>query len=128
LGANLFGEGEESKVDEEERELQLEKLKRKVMGKKTMKDLMKLEHAMDYDDSDSDKDGENPFTDSSVSRLASYAQTVFALTLYRIQILRKRRRTRSRRKMTRRRQMVKRQAARAQLPRVPIRHPESTRL
>ncbi|KAK0619831.1 hypothetical protein B0T14DRAFT_519981 [Immersiella caudata] len=67
LGANLFGEGEESKVDEEEREQQLEKLKRKMMGKKTMKDLMKLEHAMDYDDSDSDKDGENPFTDSSDS-------------------------------------------------------------
>ncbi|KAK0643532.1 hypothetical protein B0T16DRAFT_459669 [Cercophora newfieldiana] len=67
LGANLFGEGEESKVDEEEREQQLEKLKRKMIGKKTMKDLMKLEHAMDYDDSDSDKDENNPFTDSSDS-------------------------------------------------------------
>ncbi|KAK4450655.1 hypothetical protein QBC34DRAFT_61995 [Podospora aff. communis PSN243] len=67
LGANLFGEGEESKVDEEEREAQLEKLQRKLMGKKTMKDLMKLEHAMDYHDSDSDKDRENPFTDSSDS-------------------------------------------------------------
>ena len=74
LGANLFGEGEEEKVDEEEREQQLEKLKRKMIGKKTMKDLMKLEHAMDYDDSDSDSAGSNPFTDSSVSILISYSR------------------------------------------------------
>ncbi|KAK5651542.1 hypothetical protein OQA88_11907 [Cercophora sp. LCS_1] len=67
LGANLFGEGEESKVDEEEREAQLEKLKRKMVGKKTKKDLMKLEHAMDYEDTDSEKDFNNPFTDSSES-------------------------------------------------------------
>jgi len=66
LGANLFGEGEESKVDEEEREQQLEKLKKKLIGKKTIKGLMKLEHAMDYDESDSEKDMNNPFTDSSV--------------------------------------------------------------
>ncbi|KAK1826751.1 hypothetical protein QBC39DRAFT_13527 [Podospora conica] len=67
LGANLFGDGEESKVDEEEREKQLEKLKKKTMGKKTMKDLMKLEHTMDYEDMDSDGDENNPFTDSSDS-------------------------------------------------------------
>ncbi|KAK1759519.1 hypothetical protein QBC47DRAFT_372257 [Echria macrotheca] len=67
LGANLFGEGEEDKVDEEERERQLEKLKKKMIGKKTIKDLMKLEHAMDFEDLDSDKDENNPFTDSSES-------------------------------------------------------------
>jgi len=66
LGANLFGEGEESKVDEEEREQQLEKLKRKMIGKKTRKNLMKLEHAMDYDAGDSDEEN-NPFTSSSES-------------------------------------------------------------
>ncbi|KAK0714992.1 hypothetical protein B0H67DRAFT_579701 [Lasiosphaeris hirsuta] len=64
--ANLFGEGEEEKVDEEEREQQLEKLKRKMMGKQTKKSLMKLEHAMDYDN-DSDSSINNPFTDSSES-------------------------------------------------------------
>lgn len=67
VGANLFGEGEESKVDEEEREKELEKLKRKMMGKQTMKGLVKLEHAMDYDNSDSENEANNPFTESSES-------------------------------------------------------------
>jgi len=71
LGANLFGDGEESKVDEEEREKQLEKLKKKMMGKKTAKDLMKLEHTMDYEDMDSDENENNPFTDSSDSETDS---------------------------------------------------------
>ncbi|KAK3318397.1 hypothetical protein B0H66DRAFT_236191 [Apodospora peruviana] len=62
VAANLFGAGEESKVDEEERERQIEKLKLKTIGKTTKKKLMKLEHAMDYDDSDSEND--NPFTDN----------------------------------------------------------------
>ena len=65
-GANLFGEGEEGKVDEEEREARLEKYKQKIIGKTTRKKLMKLEHAMDYDDVDSDQDN-NPFADTSVS-------------------------------------------------------------
>lgn len=65
VAANLFGEGEEGKVDEEEREARLEKYKQKIIGKTTRKKLMKLEHAMDYDDLDSDQDN-NPFADSSV--------------------------------------------------------------
>ncbi|KAK3324198.1 hypothetical protein B0T19DRAFT_486415 [Cercophora scortea] len=68
--ANLWGEGEEEKVDEEEKEQQIEKLKRKTMGKQTVKGLVKLEHAMDYDDSDSDAEN-NPFTDSSDSESES---------------------------------------------------------
>ncbi|KAM7185025.1 hypothetical protein V8F33_012638 [Rhypophila sp. PSN 637] len=66
VGANLFGEGEEGKVEEEEREARLEKYRQKVIGKTTRKKLMKLEHAMDYDDLDSDQDN-NPFADSSES-------------------------------------------------------------
>ncbi|KXX80267.1 Transcription initiation factor IIF subunit alpha [Madurella mycetomatis] len=62
VSANTFGEGEEDKVEQEERERQLEKLKRKMMGKQTMKSLKKLEHAMDYDE-DSDSEDNNPFTD-----------------------------------------------------------------
>lgn len=85
LSANLFGEGEEEKVDEEERAAQLEKLKRKMVGKKTKKDLMKLEHAMDYDDSDSEKDLNNPFTDSSVSNIALFGGT-FWLTMTGIRV------------------------------------------
>ncbi|KAK0665911.1 putative transcription initiation factor IIF subunit alpha [Cercophora samala] len=66
LGSNLFGEGEEDKVEKEERERQLEKLKRKMIGKQTIKGLVKLEKAMDYDDR-SESDSNNPFTDSSDS-------------------------------------------------------------
>ncbi|KAK4204150.1 putative transcription initiation factor IIF subunit alpha [Triangularia verruculosa] len=66
VAANLFGEGEEDKVEKEERERQLEKLKRKMIGKQTIKGLVKLEKAMDYDDG-SESDSNNPFTDSSDS-------------------------------------------------------------
>ncbi|KAK4644419.1 transcription factor IIF subunit tfg1 [Podospora bellae-mahoneyi] len=66
LASNLFGEGEEDKVEKEERERQLEKLKRKMIGKQTIKGLVKLEKAMDYDDM-SESDSNNPFTDSSDS-------------------------------------------------------------
>lgn len=66
VSANTFGEGEEDKVEQEERERQLEKLRRKMMGKRTMKSLKKLEHAMDFDD-DSESEDNNPFTDHEVS-------------------------------------------------------------
>ena len=129
LGANLFGEGEESKVDEEEREQQLEKLKRKMIGKKTMKDLMKLEHAMDYDDSDSENDDNNPFTDSSVSVLAIHSCLLLVLTWSRnrnprlMRRRKKRRRTRNRRSWP----TEKSKAARAQQPRARIHLRESQR-
>jgi transcription initiation factor TFIIF subunit alpha len=67
VSANTFGEGEEDKVEQEERERQLEKLKRKMMGKQTIKSLKKLEHTMDYAD-ESESDDNNPFTDHEVSR------------------------------------------------------------
>ena len=67
VGANLFGEGDEDKVAEEEREQELEKLKRKLIGKQTVKKLMKLEHATGYQNSDSE-DGENPFADDTSVR------------------------------------------------------------
>ncbi|KAL2015382.1 hypothetical protein VTK56DRAFT_5552 [Thermocarpiscus australiensis] len=65
--ANVFGEPEEDKVEQEEREKQLEKLKHKLLGKQTMKSLKKLEHAMDYENLDSDDEENNPFTDHSES-------------------------------------------------------------
>ncbi|KAK4166027.1 putative transcription initiation factor IIF subunit alpha [Cladorrhinum sp. PSN259] len=64
-GANLFGEGEESKVDQEEKENELEKLKLKTIGKQTIKKLTQYEQAMEYADDSSDSN--NPFTDSSDS-------------------------------------------------------------
>ncbi|KAK3940659.1 hypothetical protein QBC46DRAFT_384714 [Diplogelasinospora grovesii] len=70
LGANLFGDAEEDKVEQEAREEELDKLKRKTIGKETVKKLMKLEHAMDYD-TDSEEDEKNPFTDSSESESES---------------------------------------------------------
>lgn len=66
VAANLFGDGEEDKVEQEEREKQLEKLKRKMIGKQTIKGLKKLEKAMDYEE-DSESDKNNPFTESSES-------------------------------------------------------------
>ncbi|KAK4231272.1 putative transcription initiation factor IIF subunit alpha [Podospora fimiseda] len=64
-GANLFGEGEEDKVEQEEKEKELEKLRLKTIGKQTIKKLTKYEQAMEYEDDSSDEN--NPFTDSSDS-------------------------------------------------------------
>jgi transcription initiation factor TFIIF subunit alpha len=64
LGANLFGAAEEDEVDKEEEEEKLEKRREKVQGKRTRRNLAKLEHAMEYD---SDSDSDNPFAESSVS-------------------------------------------------------------
>lgn len=61
--ANTFGAGEEDKVEQEEREEQLEKLRSKMIGKQTVKTLKKLEHGLDYDDLESGSDENNPFTD-----------------------------------------------------------------
>lgn len=98
-GANLFGEGEESKVEQEEREKQLEKLKRKMIGKQTIKGLTKYEQAMEYEDESSD-DSNNPFTDSSVSNIfATYGLGTNAVCIRtpksQTRKKRKRRRTRS---------------------------------
>ena len=68
--ANTFGAGEEDKVEQQEREEQLEKLRSKMIGKQTVKTLKKLEHGLDYDDLESESgEDNNPFTDEeSVSR------------------------------------------------------------
>lgn len=66
VSANVFGEAEEDKVEQEEREEELERLRRKMMGKQTVRSLKRLEHAMDYEDLDSD-DEDNPFAEPSVS-------------------------------------------------------------
>ncbi|KAL1840583.1 hypothetical protein VTJ49DRAFT_315 [Mycothermus thermophilus] len=65
--ANTFGEGEEAKVEQEERELELERLRAKMIGKQTVKTLKKLEHAHDFDDLESGSEENNPFTDASAS-------------------------------------------------------------
>ncbi|KAK4126286.1 Rap30/74 interaction domain-containing protein [Parathielavia appendiculata] len=65
VSANTFGEGEEDKVEQQEREEQLEKLRSKIIGKQTVKTLKKLEHGLDYDDLESGSDENNPFTDDS---------------------------------------------------------------
>lgn len=132
LGANLFGDGEESKVDQEEREQQLEKLKKKMMGKKTMKDLVKLEHTMDYEDMDSDGDENNPFTDSSVSvssRTALLAQLTRDRTPNQTPRRRKgrRRRRRKRRRPRNRPPTARSRVAQAPLPRAPQPRPASKR-
>ncbi|KAK4236371.1 hypothetical protein C8A03DRAFT_16981 [Achaetomium macrosporum] len=62
--ANTFGEGEEDKVEQQEREEQLEKLRHKMMGKQVVKTLKKFEQGLDYDDLESG-DENNPFTDHS---------------------------------------------------------------
>jgi transcription initiation factor TFIIF subunit alpha len=67
VGANTFGAGEEDKVEQEEREKELEKLRSKMMGKDTVKTLKRLEHGQDYDDLESGSEENNPFTDESVS-------------------------------------------------------------
>ena len=65
IQANTFGEGDDQKVEQEEREEQLERLRRKMLGKQTLKTLKKFEHAMDFEDMESD-DENNPFTDHEV--------------------------------------------------------------
>jgi transcription initiation factor TFIIF subunit alpha len=70
VSANTFGEGEEDKVEQQEREEQLEKLRAKMIGKQTVKTLKKLEHGLDYDDLESGSEENNPFTDESVSAAA----------------------------------------------------------
>ncbi|KAK3398591.1 Rap30/74 interaction domain-containing protein [Sordaria brevicollis] len=66
--ANLFGEGDQSAVDQEERERELERLRLKKTGKEVVKRLVKLEHAMDYDaGTDSDRESDNPFAESEES-------------------------------------------------------------
>ncbi|KAL2189590.1 Rap30/74 interaction domain-containing protein [Thermothelomyces heterothallicus CBS 203.75] len=67
VSANTFGEGEEEEVEREERERQLEKLRAKMIGKRTVKTLRKLEHGQDYDDLESGSDENNPFTEESAS-------------------------------------------------------------
>ncbi|EAQ88165.1 hypothetical protein CHGG_04784 [Chaetomium globosum CBS 148.51] len=67
VAANTFGAGEEEKVEQQEREEQLEKIRSKMMGKQTVKTLKKLEHGQDYDDLESGSDQNNPFTDESAS-------------------------------------------------------------
>ncbi len=122
--ANLFGEGEESKVDEEEREAQLEKLRQKIMGKKTRKNLKKLEHAMDFDDSDGDDN--NPFTESSVRTCSYSVRLVLCANVVDRNLSRsqRRRRTRLKRKRMPRRAIPR--IPRARLPRE-LRHPRGSR-
>ncbi|KAL2120565.1 hypothetical protein VTJ04DRAFT_4592 [Mycothermus thermophilus] len=65
--ANTFGEGDDAKVEQEERELQLERLRAKMFGKQTVKTLKKLEHVENFDDLESGSEENNPFTDASAS-------------------------------------------------------------
>ena len=67
LGANNFGEMEEGDVDKEEENERREKMREKVQGKRTRRNLAKLERAMEYSSSNSDSD--NPFADESSVRL-----------------------------------------------------------
>jgi transcription initiation factor TFIIF subunit alpha len=92
VSANTFGEGEEDKVEQQEREEQLEKLRHKMMGRQTVKTLKKLEHGVDYDDLESG-DENNPFTDESVSG----SKRLFLVCLPHFELTRARTRTTSRR-------------------------------
>ena len=70
LGANLFGDADERKVEKEEAELQKEEEVRKLFGKDLKKALRKRDKQFQYDDSDSsDRD---PFASSSVSLILSF--------------------------------------------------------
>jgi transcription initiation factor TFIIF subunit alpha len=84
VSANTFGEGEEDKVEQQEREEQLEKLRAKMIGKQTVKTLKKLEHGLDYDDLESGSEENNPFTDESVSAGVVYLVGLRSLICLRI--------------------------------------------
>lgn len=66
LGANNFGEVEEEEVDKEEEIEKRERMREKIEGKRTRKNLTKLERAFEYS---SDSDSDNPFAESSVGFL-----------------------------------------------------------
>ncbi|KAI1358383.1 hypothetical protein F5Y08DRAFT_321938 [Xylaria arbuscula] len=63
LGANLFGDADEKKVEKEEAEVQKEEEVRKLFGKDLKKALRKRDKQFQYDDSDSDN--RDPFASSS---------------------------------------------------------------
>lgn len=125
VAANTFGAGEEDKVEKQEREEQLEKLRSKMIGKQTVKTLKKLEHGQDYDDLESGSDQNNPFTDESVSVVAG--RGCFCSTLTRTRPL-KRNQIRSQRRMMKR---ARSQARKTKVPlgrtRRVIRHPPGNR-
>ncbi|KAI0465976.1 hypothetical protein F4859DRAFT_338778 [Xylaria cf. heliscus] len=62
LGANLFGDADEKKVEKEEAELQKEEEVRKLFGKGLKKALRKRDKQFQYD---SDSSGRDPFASSS---------------------------------------------------------------
>jgi transcription initiation factor TFIIF subunit alpha len=125
--ANTFGAGEEDKVEQQEREEQLEKLRSKMLGKQTVKTLKKLEHGLDYDDLESGSgDDNNPFSDEeSVSR--GRGAHVCASAILTGRRTRRRMRRRMATKRTRRRRRAKRSRARqARIPRATRRRPGSS--
>ncbi|KAI1302750.1 hypothetical protein F5Y03DRAFT_360887 [Xylaria venustula] len=62
LGANLFGDADEKKVEKEEAELKKEEQERKLFGKDLKKALRKRDKQFQYD---SDSSGRDPFASSS---------------------------------------------------------------
>ncbi|GAW20737.1 hypothetical protein ANO14919_102480 [Xylariales sp. No.14919] len=62
LGANLFGDADEKKIEKEEAELQKEEEVRKLFGKDLKKALRKRDKQFQYD---SDSSGRDPFASSS---------------------------------------------------------------
>jgi hypothetical protein len=113
VAANTFGEAEEDKVEKQEQEEQLEKLRHKMLGKQVVKTLKKFEQGLDFDDLESG-DENNPFTDDSVGGTGGIALTrIFCLHDARIP-------TRRRMIVTKRiRRMMR--AKRARSPRTPTR-------
>ncbi len=130
--ANTFGAGEEEKVEQQEREEQLEKLRSKMIGKQTVKTLKKLEHGLDYDDLESGSgEDNNPFTDEeSVSSAGVWANTRPRLTHCRTRTTSRtttRTRTRTRRMRPPRRRIKKSQARLGQILRVTRRRRGNTK-
>ncbi|ORY65507.1 uncharacterized protein BCR38DRAFT_523947 [Pseudomassariella vexata] len=66
LGANLFGDADEGKVEKEEAELTKEELERKLFGKDLKKALKRRDKQFQYDSDDSEKE-RDPFATSSES-------------------------------------------------------------
>lgn len=124
VSANTFGEGEEDKVEQEEREAQLEKLRLKMMGKQTIRTLKKLEHGMDYEDPDS-ADDDNPFTDHSVRVVGGMFERLVPETNTRSRrpTSRSRRIARARRMRNLKRPTRKTRAPQGRIPRVPRHRP-----
>jgi hypothetical protein len=122
VGANTFGAGEEDKVEQEEREKELEKLRSKMMGKDTVKTLKRLEHGQDYDDLESGSEENNPFTDESVSAaVVCCARLYSSLTRARP----RKRRSRITRTRTRRMRRARKPTKKTRVPRG--RTPRATR-